>query len=69
MCENNPRANGAKRRSRRKPEARVTNFVSAEFKVVARGSYVVKMVCHDVILTDLNNIADYHEWLTLIGQI
>ena len=21
------------------------------------------MVCHDVILTDLNNMADYHEWL------
>ena len=27
------------------------------------------MVCHDDILTDLNNMADYHEWLTLIGQI
>ena len=34
----NPRANGAKRRSGRKPGARVTNFVLAEFKVVARGS-------------------------------
>ena len=33
---NNPRANGAKRRSGRKPGARVTNFVLAEFKVVAR---------------------------------
>ena len=33
----NPRANGAKRRSGRKPGARVTNFVLA-FKVVARGS-------------------------------
>ena len=32
----NPRANGAKRRSGRKPGARVTNFVVAEFKVVAR---------------------------------
>ena len=32
----NPRANGAKRRSGRKPGARVTNFVLAEFKVVAR---------------------------------
>ena len=31
-----PRANGAKRRSGRKPGARVTNFVLAEFKVVAR---------------------------------
>ena len=31
-----PRANGAKRRSGRKPEARVTNFVLAEFKVAAR---------------------------------
>ena len=64
-----PRANGAKRRSGRKPGARVTNFVLAEFKVVARGSWEVKMVCHDVILTDLNNMADYHEWLTLISQI
>ena len=35
---NNPRANGAKRRSGRKLGARVTNFVLAEFKVVARGS-------------------------------
>ena len=34
----NPRANGAKRRSGHKPGARVTNFVLAEFKVVARGS-------------------------------
>ena len=34
----NPRANGAKRRSGRKPGARVTNSVLAEFKVVARGS-------------------------------
>ena len=31
-----PRPNGAKRRSGRKPGARVTNFVLAEFKVVAR---------------------------------
>ena len=31
-----PRANGAKRRSGRKPGARVTNFVLAELKVVAR---------------------------------
>ena len=64
-----PRTNGPKRRSGRKPGARVTNFVLAEFKVLARGSYVVILVCHDVILTDLNNMADYHEWLTLIGQI
>ena len=34
----NSRANSAKRRSRHKPEARVTNFVLAEFKVVACGS-------------------------------
>ena len=34
--ETNPRANGAKRRSGRKPGARVTNFVLAELKVVAR---------------------------------
>ena len=34
----NPRANGAKRRSGRKPEGRVTNFALAEFKVVAHGS-------------------------------
>ena len=34
----NPRANGAKRRSGRKPGARVTNFVLGELKVVARGS-------------------------------
>ena len=67
--EGNPRVNSAKRRSGRKPGARVTNFVLGEFKVVAPGSWVVKMVCHDVILTDLNNMADYHEWLTLIGQI
>ena len=33
-----PRANDGKRRSGRKPGARVTNFVLAEFKVVARGS-------------------------------
>ena len=32
----NPRANGAKRRSGRKPGARATNFVLAELKVVAR---------------------------------
>ena len=32
----NPRANGAERRSGRKPGARVTNLVLAEFKVVAR---------------------------------
>ena len=31
-----PRANGAKRRSGRKPGARVTNFVLAELKVDAR---------------------------------
>ena len=36
VCKFNPRANGAKRRSGRKPGARVTNFVLAEFKVVAR---------------------------------
>ena len=37
--QSNPRANGAKRRSGRKPGARVTNFVLAELKVVAaRGS-------------------------------
>ena len=64
-----PRANGAKRRSGRKPGARVTNFALTELQVVARGSSVVSLVCHDVILTDLNNMADYHEWLTLIGQI
>ena len=40
-----PRANGAKRRSERKPGARVTNFVLGELKVIARGSEVVKMVC------------------------
>ena len=34
----NPRGNGAKRRSGRKPGARVTNFVLGEFKVVAHGS-------------------------------
>ena len=34
----NVRANGAKRRSGRKPGARVTNFALAEFKVVAHGS-------------------------------
>ena len=34
----NPRANGAKRRSGRKPRARVTNSALAEFKVVAHGS-------------------------------
>ena len=34
----NPRANGAKRRSGRKPGARVTNFILGEFKFVARGS-------------------------------
>ena len=33
-----PRANGAKRRSGRKPGARVTNSALAEFKVVAYGS-------------------------------
>ena len=33
-----PRANGAKRRSGRKPGARVTNSALAEFKVVAHGS-------------------------------
>ena len=36
FTSNNPRANGAKRRSGRKPGARVTNFVLAELKVVAR---------------------------------
>ena len=34
---NYPRANGAKRRSGRKPGARVTNSALAEFKVVAHG--------------------------------
>ena len=33
-----PRANGAKRRSGRKPGARVTNSALAELKVVAHGS-------------------------------
>ena len=33
-----PRANGAKRRSGRKPGSRVTNFALAEFKIVAHGS-------------------------------
>ena len=33
-----PRANGAKRRSGRKPGARVTNFALGKFKVIARGS-------------------------------
>ena len=36
VLETCPRANGAKRRSGRKPGARVTNFVLAELKVVAR---------------------------------
>ena len=36
------RANGAKRRSGRKPGARVTNSALAEFKVVAHGSQVVR---------------------------
>ena len=31
-----PRANGASRRSGRKPGARVTNFVLGELKVIAR---------------------------------
>ena len=35
---NNTRANGAKRRSGRKPGARVTNFVLGKFKVIAHGS-------------------------------
>ena len=47
----NSRANGAKRRSGRKPGARVTNSALAEFKVVAHGRWYV--------LTDLNNMADY----------
>ena len=64
-----PRANGVMHHSGLKPRARVTNFALAEFKVVAHGSWVVRLVCHDIILTDLNNMADYHEWLTLIGQI
>ena len=34
----NPRGNGAKRRSGRKPGARVTNSALAEFKAVAHGS-------------------------------
>ena len=38
FCNSNPRANGAKRRSGRKPEARVTNSALAKFKVVAHGS-------------------------------
>ena len=38
LDEANLRANDAKRRSGRKPGSRVTNFVLAEFKVVARGS-------------------------------
>ena len=33
-----PRANGAKRRSGRKPGARVTNFALGKFKVIAHGS-------------------------------
>ena len=38
-----PRANGAKRRSGRKPGARVTNSALVELKVVARGSKGVGM--------------------------
>ena len=46
-----PRANGAKRRSGRKPGARVTNRALGKFKVV-HGRRVV-------MLTDLKNMADY----------
>ena len=48
---NDPRANGAKRRSGRKPGARVTNSALAEFKVVAHGSKGGGMSCHDTTLT------------------
>ena len=37
-CTHYPRANGAKRRSGRKPGARVTNFALGKFKVIAHGS-------------------------------
>ena len=37
-CMYIPRANGAKRRSGRKPGARVTNFALGKFKVIAHGS-------------------------------
>ena len=54
-----PQANGARRRSGRKTGTRATKSALAEFKVVVHGS---KVVCHDVILTDLNKMADYHDW-------
>ena len=38
VAKYNPRANGAKRRSGRKPGARVTNFALGKFKVIAHGS-------------------------------
>ena len=40
---NNPRANGAKRRSGPKPGARATNFVLAEFKVVASDRHPIRL--------------------------
>ena len=54
---NIPRANGVKRRSGRKPGARVTNPAIGKFKVAVHGSKV--LVCHDVTVTDLNTMADY----------
>ena len=43
ISDHSPRANGAKRRSGRKPGARVTNSALAELKVVAHGSKGVGM--------------------------
>ena len=52
-----PQANGAKRRSQRKPGARATNSVLAKFKVAVHGSWV--LVCHDVNLTEHSTMANY----------
>ena len=47
----NPRANGATRRSGRKPRVRVTNLALGKLKVV----HARRVVTH----TDLKNMADY----------
>ena len=63
--DNYPRANGAKPRSGRKPGARVTKSAPSEVQSRCRWAMGIRffMVCHDVMPTDLNNMADYRvEW-------
>ena len=63
----NPRANGAKRSSGRKPGARVNNSSLAEFKVVAHGSKGVRYVmtsCSLILILWRTVLSISFDWLT-----